>query len=412
MIPRMATDLTETPAPEPGASGGPGPAVAPLPEQAILVHIGPHKTGTTTIQAAFHASRDALAAQGVVYAGGGRRPILAVLALRGAHGRRTAVPELRHWSGLVDEARAATGRVVISNESFADASPRAIAKLVRDLGPERLHVVATLRPLASILPSQWQQFVKGGLTAGFDEWLRGVIDPNDPARRKVFWRRHQHHELVARWAEVVGPERVTVIVLDEDPVRLPRLFEGLLGLRDGTLAEHATMRNRSLTWPETEAIRTINKAFRAAAYPPALQTQLVARGISRHLLRREPDRAEPRIDVPAWAVERVAMVGREIVAGLLASRVRIIGDVDRLLTIPEPHPSRASAPSRVSADLAGAVSMAAVDTLSAMGKRPPPIEPGEFDGIPSARLAGVLVHRLLGIPRMTWRSIRGSTGAS
>ena len=412
MIPRMATDLTITPAPEPGASGGPGPAASALPGQAILVHIGPHKTGTTTIQAAFHASRDALAAQGVVYAGGGRRPIMAVLALRGARARRAAVPEIRHWSGLVDEARAANGRVVISNEAFADASPRAIARLVKDLGRDRIHVVATLRPLASILPSQWQQFVKGGLTVSFDDWLREVIDPNDPKRRRVFWRRHQHHELVARWADAVGADRVTVIVLDDDPARLPGLFEGLLGLRDGTLAEHATMRNRSLTWPETEAIRTINMAFRAAGYPPALQTQLVARGIARHLLRREPDPAEPRTDVPSWAVERVAMVGREIVTGLLASRVRILGDVDRLLRVPEPHPSRASAPSRVSSDLAGAVSMAAVDTLRSTGRRPPPIEPGELDGIPSARLAGVLVHRLVGIPRTTWRSIRGSTSAS
>ena len=408
----MATDLTVTPAPEPVAPGGRARAVAQLPERAVLVHIGPHKTGTTTIQAAFHASRDALAAQDVLYAGGGRRPILAVLALRGARGKRADVPDKRHWTSLVDEARDATGRVVISNEAFADASPKSIAQLVRDLGPERIHVVATLRPFASILPSQWQQFVQGGLTASFDDWLRGVIDPDDPARQKVFWRRHQHHELVARWAEAAGADRVTVIVLDDDPLRLPRLFEGLLGLGEGTLGDHAAVRNRSLTWPEAEAIRAINQAFRAADYPPALQTRLVARGISQRLLRREPDPAEQRIELPSWAVERVAMVGREIVAGLLESHVRIIGDIDRLLKVPEPHPSRATAPSRLSPDLAGALSMAVVETLTGARKRASQAEPAELDGVPSRRLAGALAQRLVAIPRTRWQSIRGGASQS
>jgi hypothetical protein len=333
---------------------------------------------------------------------------MAVLALRGVHGPHASVPEIRHWSGLVDEARAATGRVVISNEAFADASPRAIARLVKDLGRDRIHVVATLRPLASILPSQWQQFVKGGLTAGFDDWLRGIIDPADPSRRKLFWRRHQHHELVARWADAVGTDRVTVIVLDEDQGRLPRLFEGLLGLREGTLAENATVRNRSLTWPEAEVIRTVNQAFRGAGYPAALQTRLIARGMCKHLLRRQPDPMEPRIELPAWAVERVAMAGREIVAGLLDSHVAIIGDVDRLLALPLPEPDRpnTSAPARLSADVAGAVGLAVVETLTSMGKRPSRSEPQELDGVPSARLAAALAQRLVGLPRTAWRSVR------
>ena len=52
----------------------------------------------------------------------------------------------------------------------------------------------------------------------------------------TFWPIHSHHELVARWAEVVGVEHVTVIVVgDRDRRALPRAFESLLGLRDGTL---------------------------------------------------------------------------------------------------------------------------------------------------------------------------------
>ena len=40
-----------------------------------LLHIGPHKTGTTAVQGALHLARERLAAEGVVYPGRGRQPL-------------------------------------------------------------------------------------------------------------------------------------------------------------------------------------------------------------------------------------------------------------------------------------------------------------------------------------------------
>ena len=40
-----------------------------LPEGCRLIHIGPHKTGTTALQWAMHVARDSLHEQGVHYAG-------------------------------------------------------------------------------------------------------------------------------------------------------------------------------------------------------------------------------------------------------------------------------------------------------------------------------------------------------
>ena len=48
-----------------------------------LVHIGPHKTGTTAIQGALHLARERLAAEGVVYPGRGRQPLWPILAVTG-----------------------------------------------------------------------------------------------------------------------------------------------------------------------------------------------------------------------------------------------------------------------------------------------------------------------------------------
>ena len=88
---------------------------------ARLLHIGPHKTGTTAIQGAFHLARGQLAAHGVVYAGADRQPMRATLAVTG---RRAMLgesrPDMAYWDKLVRDVReAGDQRIVISSEFFA-----------------------------------------------------------------------------------------------------------------------------------------------------------------------------------------------------------------------------------------------------------------------------------------------------
>ena len=47
--------------------------VETLPEGAVLLHIGPYKTGSTAIQQALFDQRDVLAEHGVLYPGRWRR---------------------------------------------------------------------------------------------------------------------------------------------------------------------------------------------------------------------------------------------------------------------------------------------------------------------------------------------------
>src|SRR4029077_546574 len=131
--------------------------------------------------------------------------------------------------------RADEPRVVMSSEFFADATPEAIRRIVRDLDPDRIHVAVPLRPLAAILTSQWAQYVADGLGAPFDSWLRATLTPGNLRFSPSFWVRHRHDALIARWAEVVGPERVSVVVVDAERGAVLRAFERLLGLPDGTL---------------------------------------------------------------------------------------------------------------------------------------------------------------------------------
>ncbi len=306
------------------------PSATPFPAGTRVLHIGPHKTGTTTLQASFHASREGLAAQGVHYAGPTANPMLAAMAA----GHDKALPtraavSTERWDDLVAEVagRPRDERVVVSSEFFGDAADTRIGPIIEALGGDAVHVVVTLRPLARILPSQWQQYVQNRLRAAYEPWLRSVLDP---AAEKVltptFWRRHRHDELIARWADVVGPDRLTVVVVDErDKTMLTTTFERLLDLTPGTLLSPGTA-NRSLTHVEVELLRSLNQLWRTEGWSDADYTRMVRFGAARHLQERRPAPGEERILTPPWAVDRAHEVQREIVARLLATGVRVIGD--------------------------------------------------------------------------------------
>jgi hypothetical protein len=304
-----------------------------LPEGTRLVHIGPPKTGTTTLQAAFHAKRAEALAQGVRYAGRTRHSARAVQAVTGrpAFDRDAGSPPIGAWLALVDEVRRAReARVVISSEFFADAAPAAIPRIVNDLDRARVHVVVTLRPLARIIPSQWQQYVQSGMRIGFEEFLDGAF--NHPDRiTPTFWRRHRHDALVANWVAATSPEQVTVAVVDErDHDHVLRVFEALAGLQEGTLVADEELVNRSLTLAETEAVRAFNIALKDAGLGSALQHRVIHFGAAAFMKERRPGSGEPRVELPPWALERAAAVAREMVDAIAASGVNVVGDLERL----------------------------------------------------------------------------------
>ena len=259
---------------------------------ARLLHIGPHKTGTTAIQGAFHLARGRLAAHGVVYAGADRQPMRATLAVTG----RPAMlgesrPDMAYWDKLVRDVReAGDQRVVISSEFFADGDDEAARRVVADLGGPRVHVVVTLRPLARVMPSQWQQYLQNGLRTPYLEWLDGMLrQPPYDQPTPTFWRRHRHDKLIARWVAAAGAQNVTVIVVDgSDRLALLRTFESLLALPGGFLAPEDDVVNRSLTLAETEVVRQLNEEFKRREWPGASYARFMRYGAVRQMKGRLP----------------------------------------------------------------------------------------------------------------------------
>jgi hypothetical protein len=316
----------------------------PLPVGTRLLHIGPQKTGTTSLQGALHNSRVELEALGVHYAGQVRQQRVAAAAVI----KKAPLPgndesSLGLWPALVTEvAKSRADRVVISAEMFSNAGPAEVREIVAAFGPNT-HVVITLRPLVKLMPSQWQQYVQSWMYTGYESWLDQMFNHADTSKvSPSFWVRHRHDELTRRWAEVVGPENVTVIALDEGRRGMNlRCFEELLALPAGTLVADERS-NRSLTLPEIELAREINRQFRGRGWPKGVYEKVVRFGMFDYLKARTPAPGEPQLTTPAWAVERADQVAAEMIEGIAASGVNVMGDLQSLrlsVTAPEHVPT-------------------------------------------------------------------------
>jgi hypothetical protein len=345
-----------------------------------LLHIGPHKTGTTAVQGAFHRARDRLAAHGVAYAAS-VRGILAVTGRPAMLGESR--PDLAHWHRLVrDISAAGNQRVLVSSEFFAHGDDAAARRVIEDLGGSRVHVVVTLRPLTRVMPSQWQQYLQNGLRTPYLEWLEGTLSkPPDAQPTPSFWKRHRHDNLIVRWAAAAGARNLTVIVVDEsNRLMLLRTFESLLGLPDGFLVPGEGMQNRSLTLAEAEVVRLLNEEFNRQKWPGSSYARFMRYGaVMQMKTARQPLPCEPKIVTPAWALERAVEIGAEMAENIAALGVRVIGDISALgrpaADAPEAAADAGSAPPQIPAEAAAQAVLGAflaggaADLASAADKR-------------------------------------------
>ncbi len=308
-----------------------------LPEASRLIHIGPHKTGSTAIQVALQEAGGTLEQHGAFYATGPRhRPDKAGWAL-GLKGRPagTGQPPIERWHSLVRKvADAGERRVCVSNEDFGRATAEQASRIVDDLGGDRVHVVAVARRLDRYLPSQWQERVKAGDRRGFEDWLRVVLDLDNPDYswdRLNVWHAHDLASLVGRWVDVVGPERFTLIASDEqDRALLPHAFEDLLGLPQDTLKPNPQRSNRGLSWAETEMVRATNQHCAEAGWSRAERRRFVKGGVLRELQSRPTPPGPRNPPLPGWALEQVRRLSEQRVAQVRELGVRVVGDLDAL----------------------------------------------------------------------------------
>jgi hypothetical protein len=376
----------------------PGPVPA-LPGGTRLLHIGLPKTGTTTLQRGAAVNRQRLLAQGVCYPGDAfnHRDAAAALMQRplGWRGRGAITHDRRVWDRLVSEARTSPAqRVFISSEFICESDDRQARRFCAELG-DGLHIAITVRGFADLLPTNWQQAIKAGHTGGFEQWLDAVLRRGQGPTVPTFYRRNDQAAIVGRWTDLVGPDKVTVVIPDKrHPDLLITTFEQLLGLRPGTLATRPVggyAANRGLSLAEAELVRRVNLTMREQRYDWRRYTSLIRHGlIARVQENRRPSPGEPDLRVPGWAARIALQTAREHAEAIRASGCRVIGD-PAVLTVPLPTVDQVDQPNDLPLDavvegVAGVLS--AADGLGPFFDR-------SADGLERRKVSDPLLDRIL-----------------
>ncbi len=324
--------------------------VAPLPDGAGLLHIGPPKTGTTALQAALHAARADLLAHGVAYVSRTSNPFDTARWVAGWDGAGEAATYRRRWERIARDFRSSDARhAVLSSEGFANAGPDRVPDVHEALGPDTF-VLVTLRPTTALLPSAWQQDTRQGNPLGLEDWVRAAFDPDAEPR---YLRPLDPAHLLRTWGPVFGEDRMIFLAPDpHERTSVLRAVEALLGLPEMLTLQPE--RNASLGYAEVEMLRHLYAAV--AEHDDAARWWKAMRRTSRNLDRTPlPAAGRQRIVLPRWAADAARRHDEQAYAAIEASGARIVGDLRRLVETGGEEPETVEEPGQIDVATAGVI---------------------------------------------------------
>ncbi len=227
----------------------------------IVVHLGPPKTGTTTIQAFLYRARDALVQGGVRYSDAARirenqtRTVHRPGGIKRVSGPATAQHLLPWamlgevdsvaaddvWQALLTEIAAChEGTVVLSSEAFSRLGREHVDIVRRHLEPYAVMPVAYVRnPLSRLLSDYTQRVKRGRCDESFSEFLK--------SERRLL---ENYDGFVDIWDAAFGPDTVVL-----------RSFDAAIA-GDGLETDFA-----SLITTEVEALRHFRRSARLNESP-------------------------------------------------------------------------------------------------------------------------------------------------
>jgi hypothetical protein len=154
------------------------------PIKRAIIHVGPHKTGSSYLQACFSHYRAALRARGIVvpaaweFAPGNPSHTGLASALREGGDLSQAERVLR------EEFVQGGDTLLVSAEDISSMKAEPLQRLRHLLGDTQVTIVFYVRRWSDLLPSGWQETIKQGQSTSFAEFLAGHV--RNPRASQIF----------------------------------------------------------------------------------------------------------------------------------------------------------------------------------------------------------------------------------
>ncbi len=135
--------------------------------KSALLHIGPHKTGSTYLQACFAHHRVALLDRGIALPGAWENAPDSACHTGLVRALKTG--DMAQATALVERSFEISDRILISAEDLSTLKADALARLRALFENAKVDIIYYVRRWSDLLPSAWQEMVKHGHTLTFPE---------------------------------------------------------------------------------------------------------------------------------------------------------------------------------------------------------------------------------------------------
>ena len=219
----------------------------------FIIHVGPHKTGTSYLQSSLKKNRAALAKAGILYPeewwlpDGNPSHFVLFRHLRDSRFDRIK-------ADLDRTRQAGLSKVVISSEDLADLSPAEIKHLQACIGPDKATVIIYYRRWSDRLISGWKEEMQHGHSRTFPHFIASHLAA--PSRSTTI----STNITIDSYCDVFGRSNVRLVCFDDLVKSKTDLFrhfsQTFLGLDFPDWVPE--MVNVSLSWTDCELARVLN----------------------------------------------------------------------------------------------------------------------------------------------------------
>lgn len=212
-----------------------------------IVHIGPHKTGSTAIQKMLSSERAVLARRNIEYPQVGFS----------YYGHHELCAAMERDDGSLEEMitsiRNTSSIIVLSSENFSRSTRAGIMRLAKMLKDDDVRIIFYLRSTVELIYAWWQELTKHGSTRPF---LRHYADiMSFPYHSHLF----NVSQVLSHWAAEFGREVIQIYRYDEITNTADHFARDVLGVDDVSTTTTNLGVNRSFDVASTELIRRLNE---------------------------------------------------------------------------------------------------------------------------------------------------------